>query len=132
MTTKFNNSWTCSYWANFGRGDYSETIEIDVPVTDEEFETLQKLEYIQNDCDIFDIDAATDEEIEEAIDASEGHFDSISDFKYFFDKFVEDCEELYDFMERVDEEILAAVREETERAGENNESCICWNYGSVE
>ena len=132
MTTKFTNFWTCSYWANFGRGDYSETIDIDVPVTDEEFDVLQKLEYIQNDCDIFDIDAATDEEIEEAIDASEGRFDSISDFKHYFDKFVEDCEELYDFMERVDETILAAVREEAERTGENNESCICWNYGSVE
>ena len=115
MKTEMNKTWSCTYWVTFGMGDGSDSIDLDVPVTDAEYEILENLRKAQ------DGEEFEDEESEELFDG----------------KYVSDFPELSDFESRVSAMADDAASEDMSYTDEdeyidNGGYRVSYSYGAVE
>jgi len=125
----FHETWLCSYWVSFGRGENSEECDLDVPCTEGEYAVLKKLEYMQNE---FFGDVDDEDDAQSAIEESEGLFASAEDMRHFADMSLEDLPELEAFVQRVEDMVYAAREHDCEMSGDEDEGDLAWNYGDVE
>lgn len=122
---EMKNTWTCTYWVTFGSGDSSDSIDLDVPVTDEEYKILRLLYKAQ---DYLHDDEDENLEDDDDLDDEDNPYEGMT---------VEEVDELTDFVDRVSDKARAAAREDLKGTGEEEylESggfIVGYGYGSVE
>ena len=127
--TDYPETWSCNYWVAYGSGENSEDVDIEVPCTTDEYAVLRKLEYL---VDNPDIDINDENALETAVSESDGVIESADDFLQYYDRTVEDCPELFDFIERVADAVYAARQHDCEMSGDENAGELKWSYGAVE
>ena len=93
---KMKKTWPCSYWVTFGKGDGSDPVDLAVPVTDAEYEILEKLKMAQ---------------------AGEEFEDEETEARYS-GKYIDDFPELGNFVDRVDTMAYNAAAEDLSETGE--------------